>query len=98
MPEYSLILLALFLVSFYLHQHYKVKIFKSNKHLIMTYLVALLVAVAWDQFAIYRGHWSFGEQYLLGPRIGYMPIEEFGFFFTCTYFVFTVYKIMEKRK
>ncbi len=56
----------------------------------------LLVGVAWDEFAIYRGHWSYGEQFLLGLRVGYVPIEDIGFFLLGIYFVLVVYKLVEK--
>jgi len=55
----------------------------------------LTIAVMWDQFAIYRGHWSFNPKFLLGPKIGYMPIEEFLFVFVVGYLGLLVYKLLE---
>lgn len=59
--------------------------------------IFLLVEVVWDHVAIGRGHWFFGEQFLLGPRIGLMPIEEYGFTLIIPYFVLVLYKLVEKR-
>jgi hypothetical protein len=40
---------------------------------------------------------SFADEFLLGPRIGLLPIEEYGFFIIVAYFVLVVYKSIEKR-
>ncbi|MBI3386070.1 lycopene cyclase domain-containing protein [Candidatus Gottesmanbacteria bacterium] len=97
MPEYAIILLSLFIIAFILQRLFRLQPYRSTKHMILTYAIALPIAVAWDQFAIWRGHWAFGEQFLLGPHIGYMPIEEFGFFFIFPYFGLVVYKLIEKN-
>lgn len=97
MPEYSLMLLILLFLAGFLHYFSKVKIFKSKSHFIFLYLVLLGVGTLWDQYAIYRGHWSFGKNFLLGPHLGYMPIEEYVFIFIVTYFILVVHKIMEKQ-
>lgn len=60
-------------------------------------LLYAVIGIAWDQFAISRGHWSFGEQFLLGPKIEFMPIEEFGFIFIVPYFLLVLYKLVEKK-
>lgn len=96
MPEYFLILLALFLAGFILHRLFAVKLFRTTKHMIFTYSVSLVVGTIWDQFAIWRGHWSFGEQFLLDIKLGFMPIEEFFFIVVLTYFGLVIYKIFEK--
>jgi lycopene cyclase domain-containing protein len=97
MPEFSLMLLFLLFLTGFLHFFYKVKIFKSKSHLIFLYIVLLFVGIIWDQYAIYRGHWSFGKNFLLGLHIGYMPIEEYAFIFIVTYFILVAYKIIENR-
>lgn len=96
MPEYAIILLALLVISIFLHRYFKVKIFQSGLQIILLYVIVLVVAVVWDQFAIWRGHWSFNEKFLIGPKIGYMPIEEYGFILVVSYFGLVVYKITEK--
>ncbi len=96
-PEYFLILLTLLLTGFFLQRLFKIKIYKSTSHLLATNLFSLVIGTIWDQFAISRGHWSFGERFLLGPKIGYMPIEEYLFFLVIPYFGLVVYKIIEKK-
>ena len=96
MPEYALIVLFLLFVTVILHRRYRVKLFKSKSHLFIFYAIILLVGIAWDHIAISRGHWSFGERFLLGPRIGLMPIEEYAFGLIVPYFGLVVYKILER--
>lgn len=70
--------------------------FRSRTHILLFFGIFLFVGTVWDQYAIWRGHWSFGNQYLLGPHIGYMPIEEYGFVLVVLYFGFVVYKLLDK--
>jgi lycopene cyclase domain-containing protein len=97
MPEYFLILMVVLAVAAVLHTAYKVRIYTSTAHCIAVNLVALLAITIWDNFAIYRGHWSFGERFLLGPKIVYMPIEEYMFILIFPYFGLVVYKILERH-
>jgi len=97
MPEYLLILIGLFLVTVFLHWYFKVKIFRSTVHMLVLTLLILIEATIWDQFAIWRGHWSFNPRYLVGIKIGYMPIEEFLFALIVPYHGLTVFRILEKR-
>lgn len=97
MPEYFLILLGLFLATLVLHLYFKVKIYKSTKHFFIFNFVNLFLATIWDQIAIARGHWTFNPEYLLGLKIGFMPIEEFLFVLVLSYFALTFFKIIEKK-
>lgn len=97
MPEYALILIILLLVTVSLHTYTRVKVYSSRAQFITLNCIIILVTIVWDNFAIARGHWSFNPQFLLGPRIWYMPIEEYGFSFVVVYFCLVVYKVLEKR-
>ena len=96
MSEYALILVLVLLVTVFFHRKYKVKLFKSKRHILVAYAIIIFVGVIWDHIAIYRGHWSFGKKFLLGPHIGLMPIEEFSFGIIMPYFGLVIYKIAEK--
>ena len=97
MPEYALILLFLLFVAIFLHRLNKITIFGSKLYMFVFYSIALLFGITWDYFAISRGHWFFGEKFLLGPKIGLLPIEEYAFFIVVAYFVLVVYKSIEKH-
>jgi len=96
MPEYALILLLLLLVTVFLHYRFKITIFKSKYHLFIFYAVIFIVGILWDHFAIGRGHWIFGREFILGQYIGLIPIEEYLFVIIVFYFSLVIYKITEK--
>lgn len=97
MPEYLIILLGLIVVSFFLHKRFKVKLFENNKQMIVFYFIMYGVGIIWDNFAIYRGHWSYPGVGLTGIYIGLAPLEDYIFLLVCTYFVLVLYKIMIKK-
>ena len=97
MPEYSLILLGIFLITMFLHWRFKIKLYKSRSHFVMYCATNVVIGSVWDQFAIARGHWSFNPRFLLGPKIGFMPIEEFFFILVLGYFGLVFYKILDKK-
>jgi lycopene beta-cyclase len=97
MPEYFFALLLIFVVTLSLHFKFKIKLYKSKAHFFITNSIFVIVAIVWDHIAITRGHWSFDEKFLLGPKIGIMPIEEFGFTLIMAYFGFVLYRLVEKK-
>ncbi|MEW6586965.1 MAG: lycopene cyclase domain-containing protein [Nitrospirota bacterium] len=84
-------------MGFILQLAFKVKLYRSTAHLIAINLLALIVLTTWDNFAIWRGHWLFGQWFLLGPRVGLIPIEEVAFMLIVSYFGLVIYKIVEKK-
>lgn len=97
MPEYFLILLGIFFLTLILQKHFKIKIYKNLKHLLIFNIINIFLATIWDQIAIQRGHWSFNPDYLLGLKVGYMPVEEFLFVLVLSYFALVLFKIIEKK-
>ena len=91
-----MILIFLFFVTVFLHLFFKVRLFKNNRHFFRVYFLVLVIGTIWDNFAIARGHWVFGEKFLFGPHIGLMPVEEYGFIMIVSYFGLVIYKIVEK--
>lgn len=96
MPEYTFILVLFLAAGLILQRRFHLRLYKSTKQILLTNLLFFIVGVVWDHVAIGRGHWNFGERFLLGPRIGLMPIEEYGFTFIMPYFVLVVYRLIEK--
>jgi lycopene cyclase domain-containing protein len=55
-------------------------VYAQWKRLALTLLPVLAVFLAWDGYAIARGHWQFDPAQTTGVRIGSVPLEELLFF------------------
>ncbi|RPI80876.1 MAG: lycopene cyclase domain-containing protein [Nitrosopumilales archaeon] len=91
------ILLGVFLITVFFHQYFNIKLYKSRRHLLVYIITNLVLGSLWDQFVIARGHWSFNQKFLLDPKIGFMPIEEFFFISVLGYFGVVFFKVLEKN-
>ena len=59
----------------------RVGVYRRARRLALTLLPVVPVFVAWDLYAVSRGHWHFDGSQLLGPRLpGGLPVEEVAFF------------------
>lgn len=93
--EYAAILIGLFLVALYLYKKFSIRFFESRRQAIYFWTITLTIAIIWDHFAIWRGHWNFPK--VLGIYVGLMPIEEYGFFVVCAFFGLTLYQVIKKK-
>ncbi len=57
-------------------------VYAQWRRLALTLLPVLVVFVAWDVYAIARGHWRFDLTQTIGLQIGSVPLEELLFFVT----------------
>ena len=58
-----------------------VGVYRRARRLALTLLPVVPLFVAWDLYAVARGHWSFDRSQLLGVRLpGGLPVEEVLFF------------------
>ncbi|NVM21747.1 MAG: lycopene cyclase domain-containing protein [Desulfobacterales bacterium] len=89
-------LAALLIWAFLVKLKYKVQAFKSIKHCVLTMLLFFIVGVAWDHFAIYRGHWAFPGDGILGIHLGLMPLEEYLFIIVVPFWGTVMYRAIEK--
>ncbi len=95
--EYLSILLALFLVAFLVQYKNRLTIYHSNLERFCVMINIFVLGVIWDYFAIYRQHWIFPGNGLVGLRIHGLPIEEFLFFLIIPYVVLVMYKFYDKK-
>jgi len=94
--EYLIILITLFLFSLFLKWKYRIHLYRSRKEMLIITAAFFVIATMWDTFAVYRGHWSFSGKYLIGIKIGLLPLEEYLFFLILPYFILTFYKFLKK--
>ena len=97
MIEYFLILIAFLACAIVIKLKYKIRVYKSTRHAVMVTLLYLLLGVAWDYFAIYRGHWAFPEGGTLGIYLGLMPIEEYLFLLIIPFWALIMYKVIKGK-
>lgn len=94
---YLIILICLFIITAILHRAFRVRLYDGKKQAVTVIIVFFIIGVAWDTFAISRGHWLFPAGHHLGLTIGLMPVEEYLFMLVQPYFIITVYKIITSR-
>lgn len=64
-----------------LELYLKVGVYRRWRRLLLTVLPVLVLFVAWDLYAVSRGHWSFDLSQTLGVDLpGGLPVEEVAFF------------------
>jgi lycopene cyclase domain-containing protein len=67
------------------------------KEALLFAVTCFVIGVVWDTYAILRGHWSFGEQFFVGVKIGVMPVEEYLFMLIIPFSVLVLYKIVTEK-
>ena len=95
--EYFLILLVFLCSAIALERKFHIHIYHSRKERIITALTIFLIGMVWDYFAVWRRHWVFPGNGLIGVRLFGLPLEEFLFFLIMPYFTLTLYKIFDKK-
>lgn len=68
---------------------------KFWKSLFISILIPGLFFIVWDIVFTKLNVWSFNDQYILGPRLGGLPLEEWLFFVVipyCSIFIYEVFK------
>lgn len=89
---YLLVLLACFVGTVPLELRWRARVYRRPRRYLLTLLPVLVVFVAWDLWAIARGHWTFDVRQVSGVVLpGELPLEE-GLFFlvipTCALLTF----------
>jgi lycopene cyclase domain-containing protein len=94
--EYLAILTIIYSVFLGLKLRYKIRLFGSKVQALLFFAACLVIGIVWDSYAILRGHWTFGEQFFVGIRVGVMPLEEYLFILIIPFSVLVLYKIVTK--
>ena len=94
--EYFLLEVILIFAHVGIHAFSKVRLFKTRLQMLIFWVASFSIGVVWDHFAIWRGHWIYPQDKMLGINIGLMPIEDYVFIFLVCYAVILAFKISEK--
>jgi lycopene cyclase domain-containing protein len=70
----------------------KVAFYKKWKYLFLAMVFPVLFYILWDIWFTSLGVWYFNEKYILGIKIGNLPIEEILFFFLVPYCCVFIYE------
>ena len=97
MPEYLLILVCILVVTIFFEYKYKIHLYHSRKERLFVVLNIFLFGMLWDYFAMYRHHWIFPGDGLVGVRIYGLPVEEFLFFLIIPYAALVMYKFYDTK-
>ena len=76
---------------------YHIHLYHSRKERLLVVLNIFIFGVLWDYFAIYRHHWIFPGNGLVGVRILGLPVEEFLFFLIIPYAALVMYKFYDTK-
>lgn len=97
MPEYLIILSIILLTTIFIEHKWNIHLYHSRKERFIVTLHIFLFGMLWDYFAVYREHWIFPGNGLIGIRIYGLPIEEFLFFLIVPFFALTLYKFYDSK-
>jgi lycopene cyclase domain-containing protein len=96
--EYLLIEILFLSIIIFIHKYNKIKIFKNKVQTILFWFIIFIIGVVWDNYAVFRGHWFYPGNGLIGPFLGYLPIEDYIFIGIIPYGVLVIYKALSKYK
>jgi len=68
------------------------------RNALMAILPVLMIFVAWDIFATWRGHWEFGLDKMLGIVVLNQPVEELLFFIVVPLFYLVVWEMVKRHR
>lgn len=95
--EYLIILLFFLITAALAEWKYHIHLYHSRKERLIVVLFFFITGALWDTYAIWRGHWSFPGEGLIGIKIGLMPLEEYLFMLIIPFWILTFYKILDKK-
>jgi len=95
MSEYLLINILTIIFPLALSFESKIRFYKKAEIFSAAFLTTGLLYIVWDFLATKRGDWSFNDQFILGYKLFFLPIEEILFFVTIPYAALFLYETMK---
>lgn len=96
--EYLLFLVSVFLACLAVKLKRKLRLFESAKEAVQVVGSLLIIGTALDSFALLRGYWIFDEKFLVGIKIGFMPLEEYLFMMVIPFLTLAVYRLVRAEQ
>jgi lycopene cyclase domain-containing protein len=97
MPEkYHYLLINVLTIAYPLAQSYerRIRFLAQWKAIVSAIVVSGAVFLVWDEIFTRLGVWGFNDRYLIGLRLGSLPIEEYGFFLTVPFSCLFIYEVL----
>jgi len=95
--EYLITLISVFLVCLAVKWKFKLRLFDSLREALIVFGSLFVIGIIWDSFSIYRGYWSFNRSFLLGIKIGLMPLEEYLFVIVIPFLTLVIYRMVRRK-
>jgi lycopene beta-cyclase len=95
--EYLLVLALVLLFPLVLSFTMGLGLFRHLRALAGSILMSTAVYGLWDIIVTSRGHWRFNPEYILGPSLFGLPVEEWLFFVVIGFVSIFTYEAVEKR-
>lgn len=94
---YLIIELFVLAVAIFFHKFHKLKIFENIWQGVFVFGCALVFGGIWDNYAVYKNHWFYPGEGILGPFLGYIPLEDYFFIIVVTYIILVGYAFSKKK-
>jgi lycopene cyclase domain-containing protein len=90
------LLIMLFTLSYPLYKSFedKVHYYSKWKHVVKSTVPVALFFILWDNWFTSIGVWKFNENFVLGLFVGYLPLEEYLFFFFVPFSCLFIYEVL----
>jgi lycopene cyclase domain-containing protein len=94
--EYLLILVSVFFACLAVKWKLKLRLFRSTREAVMVMGSLFVIGSLWDSYTIFRGYWSFTDDFFVGLSFGLMPLEEYLFIIVVPFLTLVVYRIAKR--
>lgn len=73
---------------------WRISLYKNWKPIFFSILIMILLFIPWDVWFAKSGVWWFSNQYIIGAKFLYLPVEEWLFFVVVPYACVFIYEVL----
>ncbi len=92
---YLVLMIGSFIFPFIFSFEKQIRFYRFYKALGLAILISGTVFIVWDVLFTKLGFWSFNDNFILGPRLLGLPIEEWMFFIVIPYCSIFIYEVLK---